>query len=138
MIRRAKLSDSTALRRLVKRAWKKAHPSLEVNEDKLLKITHKYMSNPQCVVFVSDVDGVKGLLVASISPLEISDGKATTDHVFYCTSGEGDQLIETYIKWAQEKEAVMINMNVSSGVSQADSLIESCGFRRAGGVYFYE
>ena len=96
------------------------------------------MSNPQCVCFVSDVDGVKGLLAGSVTPLDIADGKAATDHAFYCTSGEGKQLIEAYIEWAKSKEAVMINMTVSSGLKQADRLIESCGFKRAGGCFYHE
>lgn len=136
MIRRATLSDSAVIRRLLEKAWKQAHPSIPINPQKLLKITQQFMSNPQCVCFVSDVDGVKGLLAASVSSLEIGEGKASTDHAFYCRSGEGRQLIEAYIQWAKEKKAVMINMTVSSGLKQADDLIESCGFTRTGGCYF--
>lgn len=138
MIRKATLSDSAALRRLLVDAWNAAHPSIEVNDVKLLKTVQRYMSNPQCVCFVSDVDGVKGLLSASVSPLEIADGKAATDHAFYCTSGEGKQLIQAYIDWAKDKGAVMINMTVSSGFLRADKLIESCGFVKSGGCFYYE
>ena len=138
MIRKATLSDSAALRALLTEVMNLAHPSIPVNELKLVKTVQRYLSNPQCVCFVSDVDGVKGLLAASVSPLEIADGKAATDHVFYCKSGEGKKLINAYIEWAKDKQAVMINMTVSSGVKRADKLIEASGFKRSGGCYYYE
>lgn len=138
MIRKARLSDSAQIRSLVKKAWRQAHGSIEIDEPKLLKTTHRFMSSPQCAVFVSDVDGIKGLLACSVSPLDIAKGYCATDHVFYCRSGEGKKLITAYIEWAKGKGAVMINMNVSSGSKGAEKLIEKSGFRRAGGVYYHE
>lgn len=139
MIRHAKLSDSTELRSLIRDAWTVSHPSIPIDETKLLQVTHKFMSNPQCVCFVSDMDGsVRGLLAASVSPLDIAQGKSSTDHAFYCLSGEGRQLIKAYVEWAKSKGAVMINMAVSSGQKRADKLIKQCGFRQAGGCYYYE
>ncbi len=135
MIRTAKISDLSAIGDLARDAWNESQ-ALPVNEDKLRRFVHRYMSGANNRIFVSDVDGVKGMLAVSISPLDVADGFVSTDHCFYCKTGEGKQLIDAYVKWAKERNCVMINMCVSSGNEKADKLIESQGFTRAGGNFY--
>lgn len=125
---------------LVAKAWKQTgYAHLPINEDKLRRLVHRYMSGENNRVFLSEIDGeVKGMLAVMISPMDICDGFASTDHCFYCESGEGKWLIRAYIKWAKKRECKMINMTVSSGREKADKLITACGFTQAGGVYYYE
>jgi len=135
MIRTAKIADLAAVGDLVRAAWNESQ-TLPVNEDKLRCVVHKYMSGANNRVFVSDVDGVKGMLAASIAYLDIADGLVATDQCFYCKTGEGKQLIDRSVEWAKKRNCSMINMCVSSGNERSDKLIESQGFTRAGGNFY--
>jgi hypothetical protein len=140
MVRRGRYADANVLIKLVSEAWRMcSYGDVPIDEPMLRRAVHRYLTDQQCRVWVSVVKGeVVGVLAVSISQLEISRSKATTDHCFYCKSGEGKQLINRYVKWAQKEGAAIIGMCVSSGRKRADRLITNSGFVLAGGNFYYE
>ena len=139
MIRKARMGDLVPLKEIIGEAWRTYFERFPVNDLKLTRAVHQFMSDKRRAMFVSEVNGeIVGVIAGEVSPMMVSDEKAAEEYIFFCKSGEGRELLKAYVEWAKDQGATLINVCVSSGDKRSGRLIESAGFRCAGGNYYHE
>lgn len=109
---------------------------LSYDPDKLYGFALELNEHPDGLVFVDD----KSVLLAQVYPHIYTDELVAVDQMLYVHPdyrrfGIARDLVNKYVKWAEEKGAKMIMMGSSTGFDGAEEFFSSCGFERIGGNY---
>lgn len=142
MIRKATPLDINKIYPLCLHAIQQSPIYSRVKPDELTirKRIAQAVSAPQVFCMVSEKKGeVVGVLAGSIETLFFSKEKIASDIMYFCESGgDGKELLREFRDWAISKGVAMAGITVSFGgddIDRTGALIESVGFKRAGGVY---
>lgn len=141
MIRKATPADFDTMialgRNMVAEGW----PNVELDDAKVRAVLEALVVEGYAMVHTTD-DVIDGLLLGSISAFWFSQALCAHDYAFYVAPAArggyaAPRLVVDFIRWARAGAVAEIVIAVSSGVEIESSgrLLETCGFRRAGGVY---
>ncbi len=141
MIRDACFDDINEIYRFCIKALKHAvYGSVPFDEAKIRKHICRHVSSKHLFCKVSVIDGnIVGILAATIDEMFFSRMKQATDLIFYVERGaEGNKLLTAFTRWAESRHVSIAGISVMFGgptIERTGKLIESAGYKKAGGVY---
>ena len=127
MIRRGTIDDVDDLVELAKLAHSLSpYKSVAYDETQIRRIALLSVSTDLMVCFVSDRNGVVGVLIGGLGP-NIWGAMTASDHmVFVKEPGDGPGLVKAFHEWANQF-GVLITMTNSFGDERYDRFLEGLG-----------